>query len=122
VSEVKRRTGPGQYAHRGQFDNRSLAFETDFPSAAALVSAGINQVVLVQALNSQPAWDLTVTLARWQDAGVRISLLRAEPPYVTVPITVRAPGLLRGSTREAGAAGSEGIRSEASGASFPHGG
>jgi hypothetical protein len=87
-----RRTGPGQYAHRGQFDNRSLAFETDFPSAAALASAGINQVVLVQALNSQPAWDLTVTLAKWQDAGVRISLLRAEPPFATVPITVRAPG------------------------------
>lgn len=87
-----RRTGPGQYARPGQFDNRSLAFETDFPSAAVLVSAGIHRVVLVQALNPQPAWDLTVTLARWQDAGLQISLLRAEPPFATVPITVRAPG------------------------------
>jgi hypothetical protein len=88
-----RRTGPGRYAYPGQFDNRSLAFETDFPSAGTLVSAGINQIVLVQALESQPAWDLTVTLARWQEAGIPIWLLRAEPPFAAVPITVRAPGL-----------------------------
>jgi hypothetical protein len=87
-----RRAGPGQAARPGQFDNRSLAFETDFPSASTLRQAGIVDVVLVQSGSDAPASDLAVTLAKWRTAGIAIRLLRADRPAVAVSIAVRSPG------------------------------
>jgi hypothetical protein len=87
-----RRAGSGDVARAGQFDNRSLAFETDFPSAATLQQAGIVDVVLIQSGTDTPASDLAVTLANWQAAGIPIRLLRADSPSAPVPITVHSVG------------------------------
>jgi hypothetical protein len=58
----------------GDFDNRSISFPTDFPSANLLLSRNIRRVILVQNEGSQPQEDLAHTLRRWQDAGIRIEL------------------------------------------------
>ena len=85
-----RRAGPGRTPEHGQFDNRAMAFVTDFPSAATLRKAGIARVVVVQSGSDTPASDLAVTLARWQAGGIPIRLLRADHPAAPVPITVRS--------------------------------
>jgi hypothetical protein len=75
--DVNRR-GEGFRPSPGRFDNRSVSFTTDFPSATFLLSHGIRQVVLVQGTADQPQADLAHTLRRWQDAGISIALKRLD--------------------------------------------
>jgi hypothetical protein len=74
----------------GDFDNRSVCFTTDFPSAELLSENGIHTVILVQR-DSHPEADLARVLASWQsdelsllqkDIGYAVGLarLRIEPP------------------------------------------
>src|SRR5579859_3707035 len=51
----------------GEFDNRSVSFTTDFPSANFLAAQGIERVILVQKGKLEPQPDLAHTLRRWQD-------------------------------------------------------
>jgi hypothetical protein len=75
------------------FDNRTVAFPTDFPSAARLEEAGVEAVVLVQEGDHAPRSDLAQTLAVWQRAGVVMNVVRADAPVAARPIHVEGPGL-----------------------------
>lgn len=78
----------------GRFDNRSVCFSTDFPSAEFLLAQGIRQVVVIQK-GSDVAGDLLQPLLAWQKSGIK--LLRMEPAgnRPPLPIVVDEPTLLR---------------------------
>jgi hypothetical protein len=63
----------------GEFDNRSVSFTTDFPSANFLASQGIQRALVVQKQDLEPQPDLAHTLRRWQDGGLLLERLRLEP-------------------------------------------
>src|SRR5688572_26274397 len=69
--DANRRTAMGP-ALPGSFDNRSISFPTDFPSANFLLGNGIQRAILVVRGKDQPEADLSHTLRQWQDAGVHI--------------------------------------------------
>jgi hypothetical protein len=89
-----RRDGGEALVRRGQYDNRSVAFVTDFPSAARLREAGTKTAVLIQSGDAPASADVASILAIWQATGLPIHLLRADAPTPAVPIRVRPPGLL----------------------------
>ena len=65
------------------FDNRSISFPTDFPSANFLLSQKITHAVLVQRGTPHPAADLAHTLCAWHEAGIIIRVKEvgfAGPP------------------------------------------
>ena len=57
----------------GVFDNRSVCFETDFPSADFLLAHGIGSVVVVQ-IGDDIAGDLAQALLAWQARGIHVQL------------------------------------------------
>lgn len=71
------------------FDNRSVSFTTDFPSAKFLLAQGIQRVVLVQETPALQS-DLVHTLRRWQDAGITLAL-KAENHDELGRLTVSKP-------------------------------
>lgn len=79
----------------GRFDNRSVSFPTDFPSANLLLGRGIRQVLLVQRSGTQPEADLAHTLRRWQEAGIEIRLNQMESAGPPVTCHVGRPSLYR---------------------------
>jgi hypothetical protein len=92
-----RRTG--RIPRSGDFDNRSVSLPTDFPSATFLMARGIARVVLLVADRSgAPAADLSHTLLRWQEAGIRIYRIVLEDALrgsELEPIRVRKPKWFR---------------------------
>jgi hypothetical protein len=116
-----RRAGPRLMANT-RFDNRALAFVTDFPSAATLRAAGIAGVVLVQSGSDMPASDLAVTLAQWQAGGIPIQLLRADHPAAPIPIAVRSAGFFGTAYRWLQRMTLRGDPHRGFGRPFPHGG
>jgi len=86
-----------------QFDNRSVSFTTDFPSANFLIAHGILRAVLVHpnrndstGMTSWPAVrvpqiDLAHTLRRWQDAGVVLELRFGDDLATATPLNVPKP-------------------------------
>jgi hypothetical protein len=66
--DADRATGVGPIAP-GRFDNRSFCRESDFPSAEALLRAGVRRVVVVQRA-PLVADDLEATLFHWQTRGL----------------------------------------------------
>jgi hypothetical protein len=74
-----------------EFDNRSVSFTTDFPSATFLSAQGICQVILLQksALDAQP--DLAHTLRRWQDAGLPLLRAGLNPAHPPQPFNIPKP-------------------------------
>jgi hypothetical protein len=85
------RRGEGNLATPGRFDNRSISFTTDFPSATFLAAHGIRRGLLIQSTGDQPQPDLAHTLRRWQDGGIVIELKRLDASGPPVPIEVRKP-------------------------------
>jgi hypothetical protein len=75
--DANRRTGVGPLVPN-RFDNRSVTFPTDFPSANYLLSQGIKRVLLIQMRAGQPQPDLAHTLLRWQEAGIEIASVGLE--------------------------------------------
>jgi hypothetical protein len=69
--DALRRIGSNSNAP-GRFDNRSMSFPTDFPSAGFLLSQGIARALVIQMNEADPQADLSHTLLRWQDAGIEI--------------------------------------------------
>jgi len=67
------RRGDGRKIEPDEFDNRSISFTSDFPSANFLASHGIQRVMLVQKNSFEPQSDLTHSLRRWQDGGLLLS-------------------------------------------------
>jgi len=85
------RRGEGGLVAPGRFDNRSISFTTDFPSATFLAAHGIRRAVLIQSTGDHPQPDLAHTLRRWQDGGIAIELKRLNASEPPVPIEVRKP-------------------------------
>ena len=79
----------------GDFDNRSISLTADFPSAAFLAGAGIEQVLLVCA-RPTAAEDLAHTLRRWQASGLTLLIRNtSEPGAVLQPLEVPRPPAYR---------------------------
>jgi hypothetical protein len=89
-----RRDARGIRARDGQFDNRSLAFPTDFPSASRLRDGGVRAVVLIQAGSDDVRPDVAQILGGWQKEGLPIFLLRADASEPAARIVVRGQGIL----------------------------
>jgi hypothetical protein len=83
-----RRRGPLEVGP-DQFDNRSVCYTTDFPSANFLLARQINRALLITEHDSQPAADLAHTLRKWQEGGISIDLKRLDtsgpPALLHVP-------------------------------------
>jgi hypothetical protein len=78
----------------GWFDNRSVHFTTDFPSAAVLTARGVGRVLLVCERPRSVGWDLADVLDGWQKGGIalfRKDLGDDRPP---APWAARGPGWL----------------------------
>jgi len=85
------RRGAGRKMLPDEFDNRSVCFTTDFPSANFLAAQHIARVVLVQPSGQQPQLDLAHVLRRWQQSGIAIQLKRLDVPGPSVPCEVARP-------------------------------
>jgi hypothetical protein len=85
------RQGDGRTMTPGQFDNRSVCFTTDFPSANFLHVQGIERVILVQRERTEPLRDLAHALRRWQDGGLVIERIRIDAPAEPERFEVRKP-------------------------------
>jgi hypothetical protein len=77
----------------GVFDNRSVCFTTDFPSAAFLIEHGINKVVIVQG-TTKFAPDLTPVLITWQRGGIKIFRKLYEDLESPAAVLVQKPSFL----------------------------
>lgn len=89
------RAGNGATIGPGQFDNRSISFTTDFPSANFLFAHGIQRALVIQRLGDRPQPDLAHTLLRWQEAGLRLEILGLESVIRPVPLHVEKPPLFQ---------------------------
>ena len=85
------RRGEGQSAVPGRFDNRSISFTTDFPSANFLEAHGVQRAVLAQVTVGRPQTDLAHTLLRWQDGGISIEQKGLGSQEPMVPLDVPRP-------------------------------
>jgi hypothetical protein len=83
--DASRRTGH-RAAAPGMFDNRSVSFPTDFPSANLLMSRGVVRAVLVQESGSQPQPDLAHTLGRWQETGIELQIKVLGSPSIAMDV------------------------------------
>lgn len=86
-----RRRGSDAEPLPGRFDNRSVSFSTDFPSARFLTAHGVRRCVLVQSGADEPQADLAHTLRAWQDGGVAILSKRLDRPGDPTPLRIDAP-------------------------------
>jgi hypothetical protein len=75
------------------FDNRSVCFLTDFPSAQFLLSHGISSAVIVQE-NMTFARDLLEILVSWQQGGVQLFRKRRDESGAPTPVIVKRPSFL----------------------------
>jgi hypothetical protein len=91
--DAPRRSGFGPLVPR-RFDNRSVSFPTDFPSANFLLSKGIKRVLLIQPRVDQPQPDLSHTLLRWQQGGIQIDVVGLDS-NAPAAITIHTPNLFR---------------------------
>jgi hypothetical protein len=90
------RRGGGRKPLAGCFDNRSVSFTTDFPSANFLLAHCFRRVLLVQTGGDQPQADLAHTLRWWQEAGIAIELKRLDTPALPTPVAVGRPSWFGG--------------------------
>jgi len=85
------RRGEGISVMPGRFDNRSVSFTTDFPSALFLINHGIHRALLVQRAGYQPQADLAHTLRRWQEGGIQLEMKMLDLPAPPQPLDVHKP-------------------------------
>lgn len=72
----------------GLFDNRSVCFTTDFPSANFLLSHGIARVLLLRESAELPDEDLLHVLRAFQDGGLRVERQRMDCATPSLPFDV----------------------------------
>jgi hypothetical protein len=72
----------------GVFDNRSVLFPTDFPSAAFLTSHGIQGAVLLRPREQPVAWDLARALRPWRSAGLPLREWCLDQPGTPAPLAL----------------------------------
>jgi hypothetical protein len=74
------RAGDGRKMQPEDFDNRSVSFTSDFPSANFFSAHAIDRVTLVQKSRTEPLPDLAHSLRRWQEAGFALTRKRVDSP------------------------------------------
>lgn len=85
------RQGSGVRMLPDEFDNRSVCFTTDFPSANYMITCGLKGVLVVQRERVEPQTDLAHVLRRWQDAGLPLQRIRIEQPTERERFEVKRP-------------------------------
>jgi hypothetical protein len=85
------RHGDGRVMLPDEFDNRSVCFTTDFPSANFLVAHGFQRALLVQNHRQEPQPDLAHVLRRWQEGGIILERVRTDLPAVPERFEVARP-------------------------------
>jgi hypothetical protein len=108
----------------GRFDNRSVSFTTDFPSANLLIARGLRRAILVRptpwawpgqgwpampampadSLDDAPRPDLAHTLRRWQDGGIQLESRLSGSTAPATPLHVRKPSFFGWAFQRAAAA------------------
>ena len=73
------------------FDNRSICFTTDFPTANFLLAHNIERMVLVQKYRAEPKSDLSHVFRRWQDGGLQLARVGIAEPTQPETFHVRRP-------------------------------
>lgn len=86
-----RRHGDGRNMWPGEFDNRSVCYTTDFPSANYLQAHGFQRALLVQREWLDPQTDLAHVLRRWQEGGIALEIVRLDLPLPPEPLEVARP-------------------------------
>jgi hypothetical protein len=76
----------------GAFDNRSVVFATDFPSAARLAAHGITRAVLVRDRPGPIGDDLEDALRAWQTDGLRLEAKWMSEPGPAGPLSLPGRG------------------------------
>lgn len=72
----------------GAFDNRSVVFPTDFPSAARLADHGITRAILVREQPGPIGDDLEDAVRQWQTDGLRVEVKSLSDPAPPVPLNL----------------------------------
>jgi hypothetical protein len=85
------RAGDGCRMAPGEFDNRSICFTTDFPSATFLLADGFQRALLVQKTRLEPQPDLAHVLRRWQEGGIALEIIRVDFPALPERLEVSKP-------------------------------
>lgn len=89
------RKTPQQPLRPGQFDNRSVVFTTDVPSAGTLLSRGILEAIVI-ARGEVIQDDLQHVLRIWSQDGLSLALKRFDRAGPPEPLHMPAPSFLRG--------------------------
>lgn len=71
----------------GAFDNRSVVFTTDFPSAARLAKHAIGRVVLIREQADGLGADLAGALRTWHQDGIQLLAKWLDRPGDPIPFT-----------------------------------
>jgi hypothetical protein len=74
--------------HTGHFDNRSVVFVTDFPSANFLARQSIHRALLLLELEPSAQRDLAFVLHTWQKARVMVSQKRMDQLGALQPLNI----------------------------------
>jgi hypothetical protein len=85
------RRGDGRKINPGEFDNRSISFTSDFPSANFLAAHGIERVLLIQKDRDEPQTDLSHSLRRWQEGGLKLQRARTDHPLLPECFEIARP-------------------------------
>lgn len=85
------RHGVGRVIGADDFDNRSVCFTTDFPSANFLLAQGIEKVLLAMKQKREPWTDLAHVLRRWQDGGISLERVQTDVPALPEHFEVARP-------------------------------
>jgi hypothetical protein len=89
-----RRGGVGKQVSIGMFDNRSVIFPSDFPSAAFLKDRGIRTMVVASETHV-PEFDLASVLREWKAAGLDVRIQVSGPIWAPKPISLPEPSWVR---------------------------
>jgi hypothetical protein len=84
------RQGSGRSIAPDEFDNRSVCFTTDFPSANFLFAHGFQRALLVQKDESVRA-DLSYVLRRWQEGGMTLEIMRVGSATLPERLEIARP-------------------------------
>ena|SRR5437016_11537320 len=76
------------------FDNRSVVFPSDFPSAEFLKERGIANIIVILETGT-PQFDLAAVLREWQAAGIGIKSQVAGLSWSPMPLALPRPSWIQ---------------------------
>jgi hypothetical protein len=79
----------------GRYDNRAIVLPQDFPSGTLLRSKRIDEALLIRRGGTSFGEDLSHVLVRWQEAGIRLSVLDLQAGGDPEQLRVGPPRLFR---------------------------